>query len=161
MSITWICYEHSIWTECNIRQRRNKIWYAKHTSKTGIWRERKKTFDRSATNVPLWEGAIKKIFSNFNRRIWTQITPKGVNIINAEHRISSRRSLVYHHCESNTTCGWWYTRLVEIYSARRIRYTLTRDDIPLLSQWIKKYCRKRILFCSIFWSECEQRKNSW
>ena len=28
-----------------------------------------------------------------------QITPKGVHIINAKHCISSRRSLVYHHCE--------------------------------------------------------------
>jgi hypothetical protein len=35
----------------------------------------------------------------------TQITPKGVYIINAKHCISSRRSLVYHHCESNTTYG--------------------------------------------------------
>ena len=30
-------------------------------------------------------------------------------------------------------------------------YTLKRDNMPLLSQWIKKYCRKRNLFCSIFW----------
>ena len=52
---------------------------------------------------------IKKIFYPFNRWIWTRITPKGVYIINAKHCISSRRSLVYHHCESNTTYGWWYT----------------------------------------------------
>ena len=23
--------------------------------------------------------------------------------------ISSMRSIVYHHCESDATCGWWYT----------------------------------------------------
>ena len=31
----------------------------------------------------------------------------------------------------NTAYGWWYTSSV-------MRYTLKRDDIPLLSQWIKK-----------------------
>ena len=30
----------------------------------------------------------------------------------------------------NATCGWWYTPSV-------MRCTLARDDIPLLSQWIK------------------------
>ena len=43
-----------IWSECNIRQRRNKIWFAKQTSKPGIWPERKKRFDHCVTNLPWW-----------------------------------------------------------------------------------------------------------
>ena len=50
--------------------------------------------------------------------------------------ISSKRSFVYHHCESFLmhTCG------VMRYKGGvppLMIYTLTRDDIPLLSQWIK------------------------
>ena len=33
--------------------------------------------------------------------------------------------------KENTTYGWWYTPTAMIY-------TLKRDDMPLLSQWIKK-----------------------
>ena len=59
--------------------------------------------------------------------------------IKAKPCISSKRSFayhpqfiaVYHHCESDTTCGWWYAPSVMIY-------TLTCDDMPLLPQWIKK-----------------------
>ena len=49
-------------------------------------------------------------------------------------------------------------------------YTLKRDDMPLLSQWIKKYCRKCILFCSIFWrrrrhtarcAELHRKQTAW
>ena len=85
------------------------------------------------------EGTIKKIFYPFNRWIWTQITPKGVYIIDAEHRISSTRSAVYHHCERG-------------YSLRLMRYTLKRDDIPLLSQWIKNSTSRNL---SNFW--CTRR----
>ena len=87
------------------------------------------------------EWRIKIDILLFNRWIWAQITPKGVYIINAKHCISSRRSLVYHHCESNTTCGWWYTPSV-------MKCTLTRDDMPLLSQWIKNSTSRNL---SNFW----------
>ena len=83
----------------------------------------------------------KKDIFRFSVWIWTQITPKGVYIINAKHCISSRRSLVYHHCESNTTYGWWYTPSV-------MKCTLTRDDMPLLSQWIKNSTSRNL---SNFW----------
>ena len=57
--------------------------------------------------------------------------------------ISSDRRSGYHHCESDTTYGWWYTPAAMIY-------TLKRDDIPLLSQWINKkgtFGRQKFLFC--------------
>ena len=92
---------------------------------------------------------------------------KPLHITTAKPCISSRRSLVSHQAaeiayhpseneyislsgeyiiiaKANTAYGWWYTPAAMIY-------TLKRDDMPLLSQWIKKYCRKGILFCSIFW----------
>ena len=65
-------------------------------------------------------------------------------IINfARNCISPTRSVVYHHCESDTTYGWWYTPAAMIY-------TLKRDDMPLLSQWINKkgtFGRQKFLFC--------------
>ena len=63
--------------------------------------------------------------------IRTLITPKACISSATCCGISSTRSVVYHHCESDTTCGWWYAPTAMIY-------TLKRDDIPLLSQWIKK-----------------------
>ena len=62
-----------------------------------------------------------------------------VSYINTECCISSKRSFAYHPPEEwhiiiakeYTICGWWYTPTAMIC-------TLKRDDIPLLSQWIKK-----------------------
>ena len=80
-------------------------------------------------------------------------------IINAEHCISSiPQGIAYHQHEvlyiiiakADTAYGWWYTRFDEICSSKRMRYTLRRDDIPLLSQWINKkgtFGRQKFLFC--------------
>ena len=62
-----------------------------------------------------------------------------------KHCISPTQSVVYHHCESDTTYGWWYTRFDEICSSKRMRYTLKRDDMPLLSQWIKKSDKSKLV----------------
>ena len=53
-----------------------------------------------------------------------------LHIIHSKSGISSLRK--------DTTYGWWYTRFGEIYSSKRMIYTPRRDDMPLLSQWIKK-----------------------
>ena len=75
---------------------------------------------------------------------------KWMNIINAEHCISSKRSFAYHHCESDTTYGWWDAPSVMIY-------TLKRDDIPLLSQWIKK-TMENISFSIVFLSMTNKKE---
>ena len=49
---------------------------------------------------------------------------------------STVSTVVYHHCESYTHFVWWYTPAAMIYS-------LAADDIPLLSQRIKKFPFKR------------------
>ena len=70
-------------------------------------------------------------------------------------------SRVYHQCEAlyitnglplyiiiakeDTACGWWYTRFDEICSSKRMRCTLKRDDMPLLSQWIKKFDKSKLV----------------
>ena len=56
------------------------------------------------------------------------------------------RSIVYHQHEvlytiiakANTACGWWYAPSV-------MRYTLKRDDMPLLSQRIKKFDKSKLV----------------
>ena len=53
--------------------------------------------------------------------------------------ISPKQRFAYHHCKSYATCGWWYTPLAMIY-------TLKCDDIPLLSQWIKKDSPQTVFF---------------
>ena len=62
--------------------------------------------------------------------------------------ISSRRSLVYHHCESYfyTHLKVWWDTTTEL--PLLMIYSLTADDIPLLSQWIKKSTSRNL---SIFW----------
>ena len=76
--------------------------------------------------------------------------------------ISSMRSIVYHHCESDTTCGWWYTPAAMIYTLKRDAYRLRYlasfvvfgrriANMPLLSQWIKKWLQFCIKITVIFW----------
>ena len=54
--------------------------------------------------------------------------------------------IAYHQCgalyiiiaKEDTACGWWYAPSV-------MKYTLKRDDIPLLSQWIKKFDKSKLV----------------
>ena len=64
-------------------------------------------------------GLQKRYFGEFSYglELTYQITPQAC--------ISSKRSFVYHQGERG-------------YSLRLMRYSPKRDDIPLLSQWIKK-----------------------
>ena len=66
-----------------------------------------------------------------------------------ELRIKSRRSRAYHqdqvlHIINSEGIVYHQNEVLYIiiakakYSLRLMRYTLARDDIPLLSQWIKK-----------------------
>ena len=65
-------------------------------------------------------------------------------IINAKHCISSLRKRIQPAADDILALPR-YTRLAEIYSARRMRCTLKRDDIPLLSQWIKKFDKSKLV----------------
>ena len=64
--------------------------------------------------------------------------------------ISSRQSLVYHHCESflihatRDEMQFWRTDEIQQWQIAIV------DDIPLLSQWIKKSTSRNL---SIFWWE--------
>ena len=69
-------------------------------------------------------------------------------------RTQSQQSCEYHRCKAshiinglplyiiiakaNTAYGRWYAPSV-------MRYTLKRDDIPLLSQWIKKFDKSKLV----------------
>ena len=55
--------------------------------------------------------------------------------------ISSKRSFVYHQAAVNTAFGWWYAPTAMIY-------TLTRDDMPSFTAWIKKERSKCFV---LFW----------
>ena len=67
--------------------------------------------------------------------------------------ISSKRSFVYHQVAEEYTFGddiqpqrgWWYTNVYLATGELYIQW-YTKS-----ATWIKKYCRKCILFCSIFW----------
>ena len=60
-------------------------------------------------------------------------------------------SIVYHHCESRYSLRLMIYSLFARYTRKkRMRYTLKRDDMPLLSQWINKkgtFGRQKFLFC--------------
>ena len=85
--------------------------------------------------------ATKKIFLWFVLRIRTQTQnhAKGVYIINsvgiAYHQYGALYIII---AKEDTACGWWYAPSV-------MRYTLKRDDIPLLSQWIKKFDKLKLV----------------
>ena len=49
--------------------------------------------------------------------------------------ITKAKALYIIIAKEDAACGWWYTRLVEIYSARRMRYTLKRDEIQPQRGW--------------------------
>ena len=89
--------------------------------------------------ICLW--AVKKISSAFLRMNSNSHKNHGeaVYIINSV-------GIAYHQCgalyiiiaKEDTACGWWYAPSV-------MRYTLKRDDIPLLSQWIKKFDKSKLV----------------
>ena len=94
------------------------------------------------------ERAIKKIFLPLLVWVWTvgsQSRQRRVYHQNEVLYIAKAKALYIIIAKEDTACGWWYTRLVEIYSARRMRYTLKRDDMPLLSQWIKKFDKSKLV----------------
>ena len=68
------------------------------------------------------------------RELWISSIPKELYTING-------LPLYIIIAKAITACGWWYAPSV-------MRYTLKRDDIPLLSQWIKKSSFRRT---RIFW----------
>ena len=60
--------------------------------------------------------------------------------------ISSTQSVVYHQCESGYSLRLMrYTLFARYARKKRMRYTLKRDDMPLLSQWIKKSDKSKLV----------------
>ena len=97
-----------------------------HLSKTKIK-------GRLAPTLNFVYGLQKRYFRHY--WIWirtlTQITAKAVYIINSAGIAYHQNEVLYIIiAKRNAACGWWYTPSV-------MRCTLARDDIPLLSQWIK------------------------
>ena len=57
-----------------------------------------------------------------------------------------RPAVVYHHCESEYSLRLMRYSLFARYARKkRMRYTLMRDDMPLLSQWIKKSDKMKLV----------------
>ena len=69
---------------------------------------------------------------------------------------STSLEVVYHHCESFLihANAWWYTVLTDWWDTTR---QCRVDDMPLLSQWIKKERSNRFV---LFWRP-KQDSNLW
>ena len=94
-----------------------------------------------------WRGDKKDIFAFFVW-VWTvasQSRQRRVYHQNEVLYITKAKALYIIIAKEDTACGWWYTRFGEICSSKRMRYTLIRDDMPLLSQWIKKFDKSKLV----------------
>ena len=99
---------------------------------------------RSAKQINLTSWQLSNIFGSLRITSNSRINhASGVYIINSAGIAYHQNEVLYIIiAKRNAACAWWYTPSV-------MRCTLTRDDIPLLSQWIKKSTGRNL---SIFWS---------
>ena len=87
------------------------------------------------------EGRTKKIFSRVFVWTWTRAphhAERRVYHQSVALDITKAKALYIIIAKEDTACGWWYTPSV-------MRYTLKRDDIPLISQWIKKFDKSKLV----------------
>ena len=117
----------------------------------------------------LVKGGQKRYFGEFlyGLELMYQITPKGVYIINAKHCISSRRNLVYHHCERGYSLrlmiytfgdeihakAWWYT----------IAFAMDKkfDKSKLVDFWCGRRARREKQLITVFRERSQQSKEKW